>query len=685
MWIKHFLVSLFMLLLSCLAFQVLAEQTDIDQQLESQLDQYLELLATDREASIVMLNKLAETNSDIPALQSRARLLSYLTTNTYFSDNTEQSAELLQQLLDIAKRTENPNALTEIYATELEMLLYQGKLDDAIIKSDLLKTELEQATDVRIKFYAHNVLGRIYKEDGQYSEALDHFIQALDAIDKTDNTLKVRRRFFLNFNIAHLHLELKNWPQARQITEQLISDAKKYQFSNTLAELYLLLGYIAAEEKKMDEAITLYRLGLDEAIKVDWEQLALTFENNIGAIYIELEQYSAAKKVLQDALKRAEILDDTYSVHLLRLNLGYIRVMDGEQQAGIEQMLASLDYFENSTKKSDYEPRLEWLAKAYAAAELYKEQAETLLKQMKLQEEIRSADREARLNELQNRYDNKSKAQKIIILEQENSLKAQLLKNQELQQKLTFMFVLLMLFAAVGMYLLYCKVRESNKKLTETNKQLAIQSLRDPLTGLYNRRALVEHMQGRQEKRRQTDAVTKLTGLLMLDIDFFKRINDNYGHNAGDAVLIEMAKRLQASCRDNDLVVRWGGEEILLLLDNISLQQVTGFIQRILKTIAQTPVQFEQHSIDVTASGGFIHLPFAGVNEEKLDWEKVLQIVDMALYLSKVNGRNQVCMVNNLNVSFEQAEALLYTDLSTAIKDGVVDVEAVIGLGGSVH
>jgi len=278
MWIKHFLVSLFMLLLSCLAFQVLAEQTNIDQQLESQLDQYLELSATDREASIVMLNKLAETNSDIPALQSRARLLSYLTTNTYFSDNTEQSAELLQQLLDIAKRTENPNALTEIYATELEMLLYQGKLDDAIIKSDLVKTELEQATDVRIKYYAHNVLGRIYKEDGQYSEALEHFIQALDAIDKIDNILNLRRRFFLNFNIAHLHIEFKNWPQARQITEQLISDAKKYQFSSTLPELYLLLGYIAAEEKKMDEAITLYRLGLDEAIKVDWEQLALTFE-----------------------------------------------------------------------------------------------------------------------------------------------------------------------------------------------------------------------------------------------------------------------------------------------------------------------------------------------------------------------------------------------------------------------
>ncbi|WP_283709552.1 tetratricopeptide repeat-containing diguanylate cyclase [Pseudoalteromonas prydzensis] len=685
MWIKHFLVSLFMLLLSCLAFQVLAEQTDIDQQLESQLDQYLELLATDREASIVMLNKLAETNSDIPALQSRARLLSYLTTNTYFSDNTEQSAELLQQLLDIAKRTENPNALTEIYATELEMLLYQGKLDDAIIKSDLVKTELEQATDVRIKFYAHNVLGRIYKEDGQYSEALDHFIQALDAIDKTDNTLKLRRRFFLNFNIAHLHLELKSWPQARQITEQLISDAKKYQFSNTLPELYLLLGYIAAEEKKMDEAITLYRLGLDEAIKVDWEQLALTFENNIGAIYIELEQYPAAEKVLLAALKRAEAISDTYSVHLLRLNLGYIRVMDGEQQAGIEQMLASLDYFENNTNKSDYAPRLEWLAKAYAAAGLYKDQAETLLKQMALQEKIRSADREARLTELQNRYDNKAKAQKIILLEQENSLKAQLLKNQELQQRLTFMFVLLMLFAAVGMYLLYRKVRQSNKKLYETNKQLAIQSLRDPLTGLYNRRALVEHMQGRKEKRRQTDVSSKLTGLLMLDIDFFKRINDTYGHSAGDAVLIEMAKRLQASCRDNDLVVRWGGEEILLLLDNISLQQVSGFIERILKTIAQTPVQFEQHSIDVTASGGFIHLPFAGVNEEKLDWEKVLQIVDMALYLSKANGRNQVCIVNNLHVSFEQAEALLYTDLSTAIKDGVVEVETVTGLSGSVN
>ena len=109
-----------------------------------------------------------------------------------------------------------------------------------------------------------------------------------------------------------------------------------------------------------------------------------------------------------------------------------------------------------------------------------------------------------------------------------------------------------------------------------------------------------------------------------------------------------------------------------------------GFVGRIMHAIADTPITYEQHHIAVSASGGFIHLPFAGISEDKLDWEKVMQIVDMALYLSKAHGRNQVCLINDLKVPFEQAEALLYTDLSGAISDGMLDVTTISGPGGPV-
>ena len=682
--LKQCIRFIFILLFSLLALQVAAEESDVDPKLEQQLDQYLELAAKDKEASTAMLEQLYTVAGGTSALQSRARLLGYLTTNAFYVDNLELSDNLLEQLLNITEQTKNPNALSEIYATELELLLYKGKLNEAIIKTDLVKTFLEQATDLRVKYYANNVLARLYRADSQYGESLQHFIQALEAIEATDNALKLRRRIFLNYNIAHIQVELKNWSQARDIAEQLIADATKYEYTSILPELYLLMGFIAGAEKQPYEAIRLFELGIEATLKVDWEALALVFENNIGAIYIELAQYSQAKQVLQAALARALTLEDEASQQLITLNLGYIRVMNGEHNAGLAQMRSSLDYFEQHSKKADYEPMLEWLAKAYAAVGMYQQQAETLSKQMQLREDVRSVDRDARLSELHNRFENKSKAQKIIILEQENTLKAQLLENKQLQQKLTFLFVVLMLFAAVALYFLYRKVRQSNKKLSETNQQLAIQSQRDPLTGLYNRRALHKYMEGRSKKRRENDKDDTLTGILMLDIDFFKRINDHYGHSAGDAVLIEVSKRLLDSCREQDLVVRWGGEEILLLLNNISLTKVPVFIKRILDQLAQTPVQYEQHSINITVSGGFIHLPFSGVNEQQLDWEKVMQIADMALYLSKANGRNQVCMVNSLTVEFELAKALLYSDLSSAIQEEMVAITTISGTKGNV-
>ncbi|WP_277054499.1 GGDEF domain-containing protein [Pseudoalteromonas marina] len=192
-------------------------------------------------------------------------------------------------------------------------------------------------------------------------------------------------------------------------------------------------------------------------------------------------------------------------------------------------------------------------------------------------------------------------------------------------------------------------------------------------------------MEKRSGKERQSDLTAHLTGILLLDIDFFKRINDNYGHNAGDAVLIEVSQRLKSCCRDHDFIVRWGGEEIVLLLDTISISQVRPFIQRILKAVAEPAIQFEQHLIDVSVSGGFIHLPFAKVSEQQLNWEKVMQIADMALYLSKTNGRNQVYLVNDLKVPYEQAESLLYSDLGRAIEQELVEITIEYGPGGRVN
>jgi len=679
---------LLVITLFCSAMVAQAQQLDVT--VETALDRYIQLAQTDETAAQQLLLSTMEQHADTASVRSKVRLFSYVVNDALYLQEQGKAAlygpfdQLLQQLLQLAEQTESADALAEITASELELWLYQNKLNDAIIKADTLAQHLAGATDPRVRYYGHNVLGRLYKADSQYEQALEHFIAALDAITDTDDAFTLRRRAFLNYNIALVHADLKNWSAAAQMTEQLIAEAIKYQHNNLLANLYILQGYIANSEKRIADAVQINQQGLAAALKNGDEFAALTFENNLGSGYIELGQYAAAKSILETALERAQRLKDTAGAELIKMNLGFIRVMAGEHDAGIEQMKAGMASFSKNLPKAEFEPYYEWLAKAYAAAGRYQQQAETLLEQMAIRDEIRKSDREEKLNQLQQRYDTKAKAQQITILEQENALNAQLLENQSLQQKLIWLVIIIVGFAAVMLFQLYRKVRRSNRKLYETNQQLAYQSQRDVLTGLYNRRALQEYLQKRALKRRNGDIATTVTGFLLLDIDFFKRINDNYGHAGGDVVLQELAHRLQDTCRDKDLVVRWGGEEVLLVLDNIDPAHVNAFVKRVLHAIGDKPVQYENQQIAVTASGGFVHLPFAGISEDQLDWEKVLQIADMALYLSKTNGRNQACLMQGLNVSFAEVEPQLYSDLASAIRAGHVNVATVAGPGGNV-
>ena len=680
--LTRFFVALLILL--CLSPGTVIAQQQTDQQLEQELDQYIVLTRNDSAKATTFLDELYQRyyinpDADTP-LASTVRLLSYQASSLFFQEQQLQADALLSELLALIEQTDDPNALAEIYATEIELMFYQQSISAAVLKADRLELLVTQADAPRVRYYAHNLLGRLFQADSQYERALQQYTDALDAVIETDDQFTLYRRAFLNFSIARVYSELKKWPEARVLTEELIADAKKYQYKQFLPELYLMLGFIVAEQKDLDTAIAINQLGLAAAKEIDQPGVELTFQNNLGSIYIQLAKYAEAKQALQQAAEQATLLNDEFGNQLITFNLAYIEVMEGQHDSGLAKMLTALEYFKKNDTTSGYESTLEWVAKAYEAAGKYQLQAQTLQQQLELRAEILTSEREKGISELQNRYDTKAKTQLITILEQENNLKAQLLDNQKLQQQLTALFALVLIFAAIMLYQLYRKVRQSNRKLREANKQLEYQSLRDPLTGLFNRRALQDNMQRRSKfGRRISDNNTHANGFLLLDVDYFKKINDSYGHAAGDEVLKQLSARLIAVCREQDLVIRWGGEEFLLYLDNIQPEQVAGFCQRILEVIASEPVACDDKLIPVSASGGFIHLPFAGIDETELDWERALQIADMALYLSKVNGRNQVYAITGLRCDYELARQPLTDDLQGAIRQNMVDYITIKG------
>ena len=124
--------------------------------------------------------------------------------------------------------------------------------------------------------------------------------------------------------------------------------------------------------------------------------------------------------------------------------------------------------------------------------------------------------------------------------------------------------------------------------------------------------------------------------VLLLDLDHFKRINDNYGHDAGDSVLIETAVRMKSMLRLPDMVARWGGEEFLIVLPNTPLDGALLAAEKIRSRIADTPFYINGQALRVTASLG-VAQSVAGSNVESL-----LVRVDQALYVAKARGRDHV-------------------------------------------
>ena len=199
--------------------------------------------------------------------------------------------------------------------------------------------------------------------------------------------------------------------------------------------------------------------------------------------------------------------------------------------------------------------------------------------------------------------------------------------------------------------------------------QLQTQSERDPLTNLANRRhfqAVMQSAAGRDGRNAGFEGA-----LLLVDIDHFKHVNDAHGHAAGDAVLVEVAKRLNEAVRNDDLVVRWGGEEFLILAPRAAPEQAEQMAARVLRILGETPIVVGTQALRVTASIGYARFPLPPYSAE-VPWEQAINLADMALYTAKNQGRNRAVGMVSSTASTREALHHLETDFDQAWREGRV-------------
>ncbi len=176
----------------------------------------------------------------------------------------------------------------------------------------------------------------------------------------------------------------------------------------------------------------------------------------------------------------------------------------------------------------------------------------------------------------------------------------------------------------------------TNSRLNEQHvilEKLRIETLKDPLTRLYNRKALEDFLTQTHRKMKEKGIPVSV---LMFDIDRFKNINDNYSHSEGDLVLKKIARIIHNAARENGFTARYGGEEFCVILENTNLRQAYETGEKIRLEIEKTPVHTKKETIDVRISGGV-----AAMHSSETPHETVKR-ADRALYAAKNEGRNRV-------------------------------------------
>ncbi|MGY3265071.1 diguanylate cyclase domain-containing protein [Lysobacter sp. HA35] len=385
---------------------------------------------------------------------------------------------------------------------------------------------------------------------------------------------------------------------------------------------------------------------------------------NLSDYYLQSNEPAKALVVAERARAISASEHDDNGVAVAGANRGIALVRLGRFDEGIRELRDAKTLAERIGARTYLMPILDELVTAYEKAGRLIEAVATMREQLHLSQEMVKQERDKAVLELQEKYASERRSREIERLSIANRAQAAEMDAHRWQQRLWSTVAVLALLALAALLTYLSRARNDNRKLSGDVAVLSEQSMIDALTGVANRRWCEAEM------RRRGGAPV---GLMLLDVDFFKRVNDTWGHAAGDRVLVEIARRLRTLVRQNDAVVRWGGEEFVLVLPDAAGERLAQLAERVMQNVAGEPIDIGGQSVTVTVSIGAVMSPL----QEGVDWQHAMHVADLALYMSKAGGRN--CATCVAEVAPDADVSQIAGDLAGAAARGDVTLQMVDG------
>ncbi len=531
---------------------------------------------------------------------------------------------------------------------------------------------LNGASDPYLAYLATMTIGKSARSRGQFEEAMVSLQEAAAMAERDDDAY---RRSDALYQLSTLYLALKQPQNALDASRQAFRFAELAASMPGMVKARVaesaaleILEDPARELAAMEEALALARKSRSQVS----ETLALI---NLADIKLRRRQFNDALNLSRQSLAIATGYNDAGAIATGKANIGFALFGLGRAAEGKRYADEALAEYERTGATAEIASLLGEYGQYLERAGDYRSALAFFHREHRLEDHMAATAHQRSVLELQEKYESEKSRREIELLNRQNALHSAELENQGLRERVGWLFAAVFVISLGVIAVFYRKLRVNNGLLARKNRELSARSSRDPLTTLYNRRHFQDYMRDapdRQERRRG-DGTSPIHALLLIDIDHFKQTNDQYGHAAGDAVLVVVARRLRDTLRETDMIVRWGGEEFLVFVPATSAEKLAEIAARVMVAVAAEPIVYKGNCIRVTASIGYAPMPLPPENIT-LSWERSIGLADMALYMAKLDGRNCAYGIRQLRRSDDEAMERIERDLQSAWANGMVEM-----------